>query len=230
MPTTTVYLIRHGRTALNAQDVLRGSLDVPLDTVGEAEATRLGELFAAVPLVVVATSPLQRARDTAAALAAATGAPVHADQRLADRDYGPWAGQPQAEVEQRFGGVDHAPDVEPLQDFRDRVCGAFDDLVAASDGPIAIVAHDAVNRMLLHRFSSGLVGAMLGQRTGCWNRLERTPERGWHASVVDGKALIVNGKHAVVYLWYDNEFGYSCQVVRTVQYISGIEYPTSATA
>jgi glyceraldehyde 3-phosphate dehydrogenase len=47
-----------------------------------------------------------------------------------------------------------------------------------------------------------------------------------HASVVDGKALIVNGKHAVVYLWYDNEFGYSCQVVRVVQSISGVEYPT----
>jgi len=47
-----------------------------------------------------------------------------------------------------------------------------------------------------------------------------------HASVVDGTALIVNGKHAVAYLWYDNEFGYSCQVVRVVQHISGVEYPS----
>lgn len=30
----------------------------------------------------------------------------------------------------------------------------------------------------------------------------------------------------ILYVWYDNEFGYSSQVVRTVQYLSGIEYPT----
>jgi glyceraldehyde 3-phosphate dehydrogenase len=46
-----------------------------------------------------------------------------------------------------------------------------------------------------------------------------------HASIVDANATIVNGRQAVVYLWYDNEFGYSCQVIRVVQHISGIEYP-----
>lgn len=46
-----------------------------------------------------------------------------------------------------------------------------------------------------------------------------------HASIVDANATIVNGSNAIVYLWYDNEFGYSCQVVRVVQTISGVEYP-----
>ncbi|UGT45125.1 glyceraldehyde-3-phosphate dehydrogenase [Nocardia yamanashiensis] len=46
------------------------------------------------------------------------------------------------------------------------------------------------------------------------------------ASIVDANAAIIDGDTAILYLWYDNEFGYSCQVVRTVQYISGIEYPT----
>lgn len=46
-----------------------------------------------------------------------------------------------------------------------------------------------------------------------------------HASIVDANATIVNGNNAIVYLWYDNEFGYSCQVVRVVQHISGVEYP-----
>ena len=46
-----------------------------------------------------------------------------------------------------------------------------------------------------------------------------------HASIVDANATIVNGSNAIVYLWYDNEFGYSCQVVRVVQSISGVEYP-----
>lgn len=46
-----------------------------------------------------------------------------------------------------------------------------------------------------------------------------------HASIVDANATIVNGTNAIMYLWYDNEFGYSCQVVRVVQHISGVEYP-----
>ncbi|MBM9461698.1 glyceraldehyde-3-phosphate dehydrogenase [Nocardioides sp. zg-536] len=46
------------------------------------------------------------------------------------------------------------------------------------------------------------------------------------ASIVDANAAIVDGDSAILYVWYDNEFGYSCQVVRTVQHISGVEYPT----
>ena len=46
------------------------------------------------------------------------------------------------------------------------------------------------------------------------------------ASIIDASATIVDGDSAIVYVWYDNEFGYSCQVVRTVQSISGVEYPT----
>jgi glyceraldehyde 3-phosphate dehydrogenase len=47
-----------------------------------------------------------------------------------------------------------------------------------------------------------------------------------HASIVDAGATKVEGDNAILYLWYDNEFGYSCQVIRVVQHISGVEYPT----
>jgi glyceraldehyde 3-phosphate dehydrogenase len=47
-----------------------------------------------------------------------------------------------------------------------------------------------------------------------------------HASIVDAGATKVEGDNAILYLWYDNEFGYSCQVIRVVQYVSGVEYPT----
>lgn len=47
-----------------------------------------------------------------------------------------------------------------------------------------------------------------------------------HASIVDAGATKVQDDNAILYLWYDNEFGYSCQVVRVVQYVSGVEYPT----
>lgn len=45
-----------------------------------------------------------------------------------------------------------------------------------------------------------------------------------HAGVVDSQATIANGKRAVVYVWYDNEYGYSCQVVRIVQQMAGLNY------
>ncbi|MEW1826096.1 glyceraldehyde-3-phosphate dehydrogenase [Streptomyces sp. NPDC088196] len=47
-----------------------------------------------------------------------------------------------------------------------------------------------------------------------------------HASIIDAGATKVDGDNAILYLWYDNEFGYSCQVVRVVQHVSGVEYPT----
>ena len=42
-----------------------------------------------------------------------------------------------------------------------------------------------------------------------------------HAGIVDGLATIASGKHLVVYVWYDNEFGYSNQVIRIVEEVAG---------
>ncbi|CAK4134188.1 unnamed protein product [Aphanomyces euteiches] len=45
------------------------------------------------------------------------------------------------------------------------------------------------------------------------------------AGIVDGQATIVRGNKIILYVWYDNEFGYSCQVLRVVQKICGISLP-----
>ena len=45
------------------------------------------------------------------------------------------------------------------------------------------------------------------------------------AGVVDSLATIVLGRRCVVYVWYDNEFGYSCQVVRMIQQMAGLDLP-----
>ena len=46
------------------------------------------------------------------------------------------------------------------------------------------------------------------------------------AGIVDGEATIVSGNRVNVYVWYDNEYGYSCQVVRIAQELCGVNYPT----
>ncbi|GAB9470765.1 Glyceraldehyde-3-phosphate dehydrogenase, type i [Globisporangium polare] len=45
------------------------------------------------------------------------------------------------------------------------------------------------------------------------------------SGTVDGKATIVKDNKVILYVWYDNEFGYSCQVVRLVQALQGIDHP-----
>lgn len=47
-----------------------------------------------------------------------------------------------------------------------------------------------------------------------------------HAGIVDSLATIAEGNRCVLYVWYDNEFGYSCQVVRMVQKMAGVELPS----
>jgi glyceraldehyde 3-phosphate dehydrogenase len=42
--------------------------------------------------------------------------------------------------------------------------------------------------------------------------------------IVDSNATIVDGRHCVLYLWYDNEFGYCCQVARMVYKMAGVKY------
>ena len=46
-----------------------------------------------------------------------------------------------------------------------------------------------------------------------------------HACSIDGGATIAEGNRVVLYAWYDNEFGYACQVVRVAQKWAGIKYP-----
>jgi broad specificity phosphatase PhoE len=186
---TGVYVIRHGRTALNADAALRGRVDVTLDEVGLAEAARLGELFEPVPLTVVVCSPLRRARQTAAPIAHSTGASVRIDEALTDRDVGDWSGMPAAQVVERFGGLDHAPGVEPRTDFERRVLATWAQVTTEFAGrTFAIVTHDAVIACLLDRIlgRTRRPEQAVRQPTGGWNRLERRDGR-WSAVVVGAR-------------------------------------------
>jgi broad specificity phosphatase PhoE/predicted GNAT family acetyltransferase len=167
-----VYLARHGRTALNADDRLRGLSDPPLDRVGVAEAARLAQALAAKHPTVVISSPLQRAVATARAIGEAARTAVVIDARLNDRDYGPWNGKPRTEVLHRYGSIDAAPGVEPLVAVASRARKAIEHLVDHyGRGPLVLVSHDAVNRALLEQLDPSLTD--IGQRTACWNELNR---------------------------------------------------------
>lgn len=137
-----LILVRHGRTAANAAGLLQGRKDNPLDDVGELQAAAVGAAVGPVDLVV--SSPLRRARQTAAAF----GAEVRIDDRFVELDYGEWEARPVADVAaESWVAWRDDPDFRPpggetLRELGRRVRQGLDDLAPeAAERRIAVVCH-----------------------------------------------------------------------------------------
>ncbi len=92
----TLILVRHGRTTANAGGTLAGRLPgVRLDDTGEDQVRRLGERLAAVPVVALVSSPQERCKQTAKAIAVAqpTRLRIASERGLSECDYGDWQGR-----------------------------------------------------------------------------------------------------------------------------------------
>jgi ribonuclease H / adenosylcobalamin/alpha-ribazole phosphatase len=137
---TTTLLLRHGETPLSAERRFAGRGDFPLTEEGLRQADAAADRLAARGGIdVIVTSPLRRARQTAEAVARATGAPLQADDGLAEVDFGKWEGLSFAEASERWpdqlsawtGSVDVAPPGgESFADAIRRVDAALDRLLA----------------------------------------------------------------------------------------------------
>jgi len=138
---TTTLLLRHGETPLSAERRFAGRGEIPLTDEGLRQAAAAADRLAArggTDLIV--SSPLLRARQTAETVARATGAPLQADDGLAELDFGEWEGLTIAEASQRWpdevtawlGDVDAAPPGgESFAAAIVRVGAALDRLLAA---------------------------------------------------------------------------------------------------
>lgn len=92
----TVLLVRHGRSTANADGILAGRAPgVLLDDAGQAQSAETAARISQLPVVAVVTSPLERCRQTADAIAAAlkNPVPVQGDERLTECGYGEWTGK-----------------------------------------------------------------------------------------------------------------------------------------
>jgi probable phosphomutase (TIGR03848 family) len=90
---TTVLLVRHGLTHLTGPVLSGWTPGLHLDERGVAQAARLAAQLLAVPLAAIVTSPLERCRDTAAAILAGRAMEAIVDERLGEARYGDWTGQ-----------------------------------------------------------------------------------------------------------------------------------------
>ncbi len=141
-----LILVRHGRTALNAQRRLQGRSDHDLDEVGRSQADAIAHMLNAEygDDLRIVSSPLRRALATAEAF----GRPVEIDERWIEIDYGVLEGTPVGDVSSETWAQwrqdpDFAPDSgESHRALYARVREACDALVeAAREGPVVVVSH-----------------------------------------------------------------------------------------
>ena len=191
---TRIFLVRHGQTSLNAAGVLRGRLDPELDATGIIEASVVADAIGRSGISLVVASPLRRARETAAQIAARAGIGIEIDERLIDRDYGIWAGKSITDLIARWGSLDGAPDVEQATEVFARSMDAFLHTARrVQSGAAALVTHAAVLPRLLPALDTRLQqDDPLPQATGCFNVVEAHADA-WRVTRVNVKPEGMDG-------------------------------------
>jgi broad specificity phosphatase PhoE len=135
-----------------------GQSDIPLTETGREQAAHAAQQLIGAGIDAVVSSPLIRARDTARAIADATGAPLTIDERLIEVDYGPFEGLDRAGASEQFGASFDAwradpfgapvPGMEPLADALTRARAGTAAALAAHAHPV-IVGHQGILRIVL---------------------------------------------------------------------------------
>ncbi|MCA1324388.1 histidine phosphatase family protein [Herbaspirillum sp. alder98] len=168
---TEILLIRHGETDWNVDKRLQGHIDIGLNAEGQRQILALGAALAGEGIDAIFASDLQRARDTAQAVATVAGLPVGIDAGLRERCYGAFEGLRHAEVEQRYPEAyrqwkAREPDArypagderqaETMREFYQRSVAAVQRVLGAGAGhrKVAIVTHGGVLECL-HHWASG---------------------------------------------------------------------------
>lgn len=108
---TRFYLIRHGETEWNQKGIYQGWTDIPLSEMGKKQADLLGKRFRKIPLDAIYVSPLQRAIQTAEAVAKNTSVPLVTDEHFKEINFGEWEGSSVPQLAEKYG--------KPFQDFFD---------------------------------------------------------------------------------------------------------------
>ncbi|MFJ5673905.1 histidine phosphatase family protein [Streptomyces sp. NPDC093097] len=157
---TDFLLVRHGETVWHAENRYAGRTDVPLTDRGREQARSLAQWAATADLTAVWSSPLSRARLTAAPAADACGLPLHVDERLYELDFGQGEGLTRDEMRQRFPqhvaafladpADHHLPGGEHPRHAAERAAACLADIARDQPhGRVLVVAHSTLVRVLL---------------------------------------------------------------------------------
>jgi len=140
------WFLRHGETDWNARGLSQGNVDIPLNSVGIAQAERAAEALRGQEIATIVSSPLGRARHTAETVAAALGRPVEIHDPLREVSFGVQEGQPMAEwFDDWVAGKVTPEGGESFPELRRRTVAAINHCLARP-GPVLVVAHGALWR------------------------------------------------------------------------------------
>ena len=98
-------MLRHGQTEFNAGSRMQGQIDTDLTDLGRAQALAAAEVLATRQPVLIVSSDLRRAYDTAATLGRCCGLPVRKDPRLRETHLGDWQGLTHQQVDEGSPGA-----------------------------------------------------------------------------------------------------------------------------
>ncbi|WP_413458759.1 histidine phosphatase family protein [Herbaspirillum huttiense] len=162
---TDILLIRHGETDWNVDKRLQGHIDIGLNEAGQRQVLALGEALAGEGIDAVFASDLQRARDTAQAVAGPAGLTVQIDAGLRERCYGGFEGLRHTEIEALYPEAyrqwkAREPDfrypageriAETMREFYERSVAAVQRVLASGRyRKVAIVTHGGVLECVHH--------------------------------------------------------------------------------
>ena len=175
-------LLRHGRTAWNAQRRFQGQADPPLDEVGRAQAHEVAGLIAALHPGLLVSSDAARAMQTAEIVGAAAALPPIPEPRLRERGLGHWEGLTRDEVAERYpeeyaewaaGGDVNDRGGETRDEVAARAVAAFGEL---PDVPTTVLVTHSATAMALTNMLLGIAQRVhpLGPLANChWTELYR---------------------------------------------------------
>lgn len=156
-----MLLVRHGTTATTGRVLPGRARGLHLSPKGHEQAQAVAARIGALPKVgAVYASPLERTRETARPIGAATGCKVRTDRGLVECDFGDWTGQKLADLRRRpewrtiqtNPSQFRFPGGESFLDMQTRIISALDRLVAAHPGEVIVaVSHaDPIKAAVAH--------------------------------------------------------------------------------
>lgn len=162
--TTTITLARHGRTPWHEGNRYTGSSDIGIDEVGRAQAEVLAAHAKEHPPDTLYASDLLRARQTAGAVADATGLEIRVDPRLRELDFGHAEGRTLAELRSTDPGIveafvrdpvaHHLPGGEHPEAAADRAERALREIAARHpDQRVLVICHNTLMRLVVCRLT-----------------------------------------------------------------------------
>jgi len=157
---TSIYLVRHGQTAWNKEEIFRGRTDIPLDETGLKQAELAGEYFRGMEIHAIYSSPLSRAWETAQKISQIHNLKVQPLQGILDMSFGKWEGQSHRDIQKNDKEIYRQwreephqvrlPGGESLDEVRARSMAALEGVIRENPGKtLILVSHRVICKVLI---------------------------------------------------------------------------------